>query len=53
MTVILGLIMIYAWVHAIVLVFQVMYKRLSTYEKVVTIVAMVAFFLYVLGTYNQ
>jgi hypothetical protein len=53
MTTLLGLIMMYAWVHSIVLVFQVMYKRLSTYEKVVVVTGMVAFFLYVLGTYNQ
>lgn len=50
MTALLGIIMMYSWVHLIVIVFQRAYTKSTGYEKVVTIVAIVSFALYVLGT---
>ena len=49
METILGLIMIYSWVHSVVIVIQKT-KHTTQYEKVVLIVSLVSFMLYVLGT---
>lgn len=45
-----GLVLIYSWVHFVVISFASGYKYRSGYEKVVTWVAIVSFALYVLGT---
>jgi hypothetical protein len=52
MITILGLVMIYSWIHTVVLNFTKM-KDLTQYEKVVLWFSLVAFVLYVVGTINQ
>jgi hypothetical protein len=49
MELILGIIIIYTWVHAVIVFFKEPKKR-TTYEKVVSAVALVAFALFVMGT---
>ena len=46
----IGLVMIYSWVHLIVIIFSKLFKKCTTYEKVVICVGLVGFALYVLGT---
>lgn len=53
MTALLGLVMIYSWGHLIFLIGDIAYRRMSSYEKVVTWVATLSFALYVLGTINS
>ena len=49
METILGLIMIYAWIHGTVIIFQKI-KETTTYEKVVLWAGFIAFALYLIGT---
>ncbi len=49
METILGLAMIYAWIHGAVIVGRKI-KGITTYEKVVLIFGAIVFVLYVLGT---
>ena len=49
METLIGLVMIYAWVHSVVLGFKYM-KETTTYEKVVLLAGLVGFVLYVVGT---
>jgi multisubunit Na+/H+ antiporter MnhF subunit len=49
METILGLAMIYAWIHGIVIVFKHV-KSTTTYEKVVLWAGLVGFALYLIGT---
>ena len=46
---ILGIVMIYSWVHALVIIFNKL-KGLTQYETIVSIVALTAFILLVVGT---
>ncbi len=48
---ILGLIMIYTWVHSVVIISKLVIKQVktTTYENVVLIAGAVGFFLIVLG----
>lgn len=50
MMAILGLVMLYSWGHLIYLIFDLAFKKMSSYEKTVTIVALVSFFFFVLGS---
>lgn len=49
----LGLVMIYSWGHLVYLIFDLSFKKMSGYEKTVTIVGLVGFLLYVMGTVNN
>lgn len=49
---ILGLLMFYTWGHTAVLMVKYM-KKMSTYETAVTIIAVMGFALYVIGTIGQ
>ena len=49
MEAIIGLVLIYAWVHAMIVV-TTKIQNTNTYENVVLIVAAVGFVLYVIGT---
>lgn len=49
METILGLVIIYFWVHAVVVVFMKT-KKTTTYEKVVLVSGFVGFLLYLFGT---
>jgi hypothetical protein len=49
METILGLVMIYAWVHGVIIISKKI-KDTTSYENVVLIGGMVAMFLYVMGT---
>lgn len=46
----IGLIMIYIWVHFIVIQFLRSWKERSGYEKFLTIASIVTFFLVILGS---
>lgn len=51
MEIILGIIALYTWIHLGVLSFgEKNYKQRTTYEKVVTWVAIVSIALYIIGT---
>jgi len=53
METLIGLIMIYAWIHAVVVIFKKI-KNLTTYEKVLLWVALSAFGITMLGVmYGQ
>ena len=52
MLAIIGLIMIYSWIHAVVLNFKKL-RGLTSYEKVVLWVAFISMALYVVGTLNS
>jgi hypothetical protein len=51
METILGLAMIYAWVHSVVIGFKKL-QGLTQYEKVVLWVGFISMILYVIGTMN-
>lgn len=53
MTTLIGLIMFYTWGHLVVMIFRDFYKKMDKYEKAISVIAVVSFFLYVLGTINQ
>lgn len=46
---ILGLVMVYSWVHALIILFKKLNKT-TTYEQVVVITAIIGVALYVIGT---
>lgn len=52
MTAIIGLGMIYSWIHGSIIVGKKV-KDLTQYEKVLLIVAVVSMAFYVVGTINQ
>lgn len=47
---VLGLTMIYSWIHFVVLTFKKKYAERTTYEKVVTWYAIIGFILFVIGS---
>jgi hypothetical protein len=46
----IGLFMLYSWGHFIVMDFQKFYGNRTSYEKVITWVAIITLVLYILGT---
>lgn len=50
MELIIGLIAIYTWVHFTIIFFQKAFNKLSAYEKVVSVTALVTIFLYITST---
>lgn len=48
----IGFVMIYSWVHSVVLGFKHI-KDVTTYERVVLLVGLVSIVLYVMGTINK